>query len=168
MTILTAVLLCVCAQEKMDNPQYTYWKSFKPGAWVKHKMVMETAGRTIVTEMVTTLTEVNPENVLIEVKTTIDMGIRKMEQPVQKKDVPARIDKKEGQGVLSEKDETIVIDEKSYKCRSYEWEQTQNGQAMKSKGYFCADVPGGTIKSEYTSANLPKPMVLTLVAFEKK
>ncbi len=166
--LMTTVLLCLGAQEKMDNPQYTHWKSCKPGSWVKHKMVFEAGGQVMQTEVVSTLIEVTAEKVVVESKTSMDMGGRKMDLPAQKKDVLAQVEKKEGQAPPSEKDEEVTVDGKAYKCRSYEWEQTEKGQAMKGKGWLSADVPGGMVKSEFSSPQLPKPMLMTVVAFEKK
>ena len=168
LTLTAAVVLALSVQEKMENPQYTHWKSCKPGSWVKHKMVMDAGGRVVETESTSTLVEVTPEKVVLDVKTSMDMGGKKMEMPVQKKDVPAQVEKKAGQAPPSEKDEDIVVDGKTYKCRSFEWEQTEKGQAMKGKGYMCPEVPGGMVKSEFSSPQLPKPMQLTLVGFEKK
>lgn len=166
--VAAAVLLCLGTQEKMDNPQYTYWKSCKPGSWVKHKMVMEAQGMKMESETVSTLVEVTPEKVVLEAKTSMNAAGRKMELPSQKQDVPAQVEKKPGQAPPSEKDEEIIVEGKSYKCRSYEFEQTEKGQAMKGKGWMCPDVPGGMVKSEISSPQLPKPMQLLLVAFEKK
>jgi hypothetical protein len=166
--IAAAVLLGLGAQEQMDNPQYAHWKAFKPGSWVKHKMVMDAGGRQVTTETTTTLVEVTPEKVVVEAKTSMDMGGQKMDLPSQKKDVLARIEKKEGQAPPSEKDEDVAVDGKTYKCRAYAWEQTEKGQTMKGKGWMCADVPGGMVKSEIHSPQLPKPMLMTLVGFEKK
>jgi hypothetical protein len=170
-TLTAAVLLSVFtpgAQEMIDNPQYTHWKSCKPGSWVKHKMVMEAGGRVMETEIVSTLVEATADKVVLESKTVMDMGGRKMEMPAQKKDVLPKVEKKEGQGPPSEKDEDVTLDGKTYKCRAYAWEQTDKGNAMKGRGWLCADVPGGLVKSEFSSPQIAKPMVMTLLSFEKK
>jgi cardiolipin synthase len=44
-------------------------------------MDVENAGRSIAIERVPTLTDVDPENGLLEIKTTMDLGVRKMDQP---------------------------------------------------------------------------------------
>jgi len=167
MMLAIATLLTLAAQEKVDNPQYDAWKSCKPGSWVKHKMVMDAGGRMIETEMTSTLLEINPDKAVLEMKTVMNMGGQKMDVPVQKKDVEAKMEKKEGT-TFSEKVEEITVDGKAYKCRAYTFEQVEKGQAMKVTGWLCADVPGGMVKSEIQSAQLPKPMQLTIVGFEKK
>ena len=168
LTLSAALVLCLSAQEMMDNPQYEHWKSCKPGSWVKQKMVMDTGGRVVKTVVVSTLVEVTPEKVILESKTSMDIGGKKMEMPVQKKDVLAKVEKKPGQAPPSEKEEDITVDGKTYKCRSFEWEQTEKGQSMKGKGWMSPEIPGGMVKSEFTSPSLPKPMIMTLAGFEKK
>jgi hypothetical protein len=166
---IAALLLAVGAQEKIDNPQYALWKSFKPGSWVKHKMVMDAGGRVVETEATSTLVEVTPDKVVLEHKTVMNMAGRKMEMPANKMEVPSKIEKKEGQKAPSEKEEDVTVDGKTYKCKSMEWEQTADkGQPMKGKGWVCTDVPGGVVKSEMSTPQLPKPMQMTLLSFEKK
>ena len=167
MSAIAATLLTLAAQEKIDNPQYDAWKSCKPGSWVKHQMVMDAGGRVIETESTSPHVEVTTEKVVLEMKTVMNMGGQKMDVPAQKKDVEAKVEKKEGQS-MSEKVEEITVDGKAYKCRAYLWEQTEKGQTMKGTGWMCADVPGGIVKSEIQSPQLPKPMQLTVVSFEKK
>lgn len=166
--VAAAVLACLAPQEMIDNPQYAHWKSFKPGTWVKHKMVMDAGGQVMNAETTSTLLEVTPEKVVLETKMAMDMGGRKMDMPGGKKDVPAKIEKKPGQAPPSEKEEDVVLDGKTYKCRAWEWEQTDKGTTAKAKGWLCAEVPGGMVKSEVSSPQMPKPMTLTLAGFEKK
>jgi hypothetical protein len=168
MILLAAVLACLSPQETIDNPQYAHWKSFKPGTWVKHKMVMEAGGQTMRSEMTATLVEVTAEKVVIETAMAMDMGGRKMQMPGMKQDVPARIEKKPGQTPPSEKEEDVVVEGKTYKCRAWEWEQTEKGTTSKAKGWISAEVPGGMVKSEVNSPQMPSPMTLTLAGFEKK
>ena len=86
------ILAATAAQEMIDHPQYAHWKSCKPGSWVKHKMVMDAGGRVIETERLATLVEVTAEKAVLEVKTTMNMGGRKMDMPSQKEEVAAQID----------------------------------------------------------------------------
>jgi predicted outer membrane lipoprotein len=167
MTLAFAVLTALAAQEQVDNPQYGLWKGFKLGSWVKHKMVMDAGGRIVETEVTATLVESTAEKVVLESKTVMNFGGQRMEMQPTKKDVLAKM-KKEGQGAVSEKDEDVTIEGKTYKCRAMAWEHTEKGQTMKGTAFVCTDVPGGMVKSEMNSAQLPKPIVLTLLAFEKK
>jgi hypothetical protein len=164
------VLASLGVQEKIDNPQYALWKNFKPGTWVKHKMQMDANGQQMEMEMTTTLLEVNPDKVVTEVKSIMNMAGQKMDLPATKKDIEAKMEKKPDQKapVISEKEEDVTVEGKTYKCKSMEWEQAEKGQAMKGKGYVCNDVPGGVVKSEFSSPQLAKPMTLTLMGFEKK
>jgi hypothetical protein len=166
--LAAAVLLCALPQEKIDNPEYANWKAFKPGTWVKHKMAMDVGGQMMETETQATLVEVTAEKVVLENKTSVIAGGRRMDLPGSKREVPAKIEKKEGQKAPSDKEEEVTVDGKTYTCRAAEWEQTEKGQTMKSKGWICADVPGGVVKAEVSSPQLPKPMQLVLAGFEKK
>ena len=131
-------------------------------------MVMDAGGRMMESEVVTTLLEVTPEKVVVEGKTSMNFGGRKMEMPGQKRDIAAKVEKKDGQAPPTEKDEEITIDGKTYACRQYAWEQEEKGQLMKGKGWMCADVPGGMVKTELQSPQIPKPILMTLAGFEKK
>jgi hypothetical protein len=166
---LIAALACLAPQELIDNPQFAHWKSFKPGTWVKHSMLMDARGMQVKSETTTTLLEVTAEKVVLETRVAMDMGGRKMDMPPAKKDVPAKVEKKPGQAPPSEKEEDVVVDGKTYKCRQWEWEQAERGgSAAKAKGWICADVPGGMVKSEVSSPQMPTPVQVTLAGFEKK
>ncbi len=167
-SIAAAILLSLGAQEKMDNPQYTHWKSCKPGSWVKHKMVMDAGGRAVETELTSTLVEVSADKVVLDSKMVMDMDGRKMEMPAPRKEVPAMIEKKEGQAPPSEKEEEVAVNGKTYKCRTWEWTSLERGQPVKAKGWLCPEIPGGLVKSEFGSPQMPKPMTMTLIGFEKK
>ena len=145
------------------------WKNFKPGSWVKHKMLMDAGGQQVESELTTTLIEVTPEKVVIENKSVMNMAGRKFENPANKTEVLAKMEKKDlKEPKISEKEEELTIEGKTYKCKAMEWEQATPGQTMKGKGWMSTDVPGGMVKSEMSSPQLPKPMQLTIVSYEKK
>lgn len=173
MRIVTAAALLglfTAQEEKVENPQYKGWASFKPGSWVKHKMEMEgPGGQKMEMETTATLVEVTPEKLVIDRKQTMTAGGRTMELPAKKEEVLARVEKgKAGSVKISEKEEEITVAGKTLKCKLAEMEMEQNNQKMQGKSWLHPDIPGGMAQGEFTSAQLPKPMKMVATGWEKK
>ena len=169
---LSAVALLVlplAQEEKVENPQYKIWASFKTGSWVKHKMEMDQGGQKIEMEVTATLGEVTPEKLIIDRKQTMTMGGRTMDLPAQKQEVEAKVTKeKAGNVKFTEKEEEITVAGKTLKCKLAEMEMDTGGKKMQGKTWFHPDIPGGMAQGEFTAAELPKPMKMVATAWEKK
>lgn len=160
-------LAALLAQEK-DNPQFEAWKSFKPGSWVKHQMKMNAGGQEMESETTTTLLEQSGDKIVVEVKNKMKVGGQTMEMPVQKQEItPAPDPAKQGE-IKKEGEEEVEVGGKKYKCTVYTSQVAQGGQTMKGKFWISKDVPGGMVKGEFSGEQLPEPMKLTLMEFEKK
>ena len=160
-------LAALLAQEK-DNPQFEAWKNFKPGSWVKHQMKMETGGQQIESETTTTLLEQTAEKIVVEVKNKMKVGGQTMEMPAQKQEITPAPDKAKQGEIKKEGDEEVQLNGKTYKCTVYSSTVTEGGQNMKGKFWISKDVPGGMVKGEFSGEQMPQPMKLTLMEFEKK
>jgi hypothetical protein len=161
--------MSLAQDEKIENPQYKIWSQFKAGSWVKHKMEMEQGGQKVEMEVTATLLEVKPESLTIERKQTMNMGGRVMELPVQKQQVDAKVTKeKAGNVKFTETEEEITVADKKLKCKLADMDIDSGGKKMKGKTWFHPDIPGGMAQGEFTAAELPKPMKMVAVAWEKK
>lgn len=159
----------LCAQEeKVENPQYKAWASFKAGSWVKHKMVMDAGGRAMEIETTATLLEVTPEKLILEQKQKMDVGGRTMELPAKREEVAAKVEKGKCKIKVTEKQEELTVAGKTLKCTLWETEMEQGGDTMQGKSWVSPEIPGGTAQGEFSSPKLPKPMKLTATGWEKK
>ncbi len=165
-----AVLALSFVQEKVENPQYKAWASFKPGSWVKHKMEMEgPGGQKMEMEVTATLTEVTPEKLVLDRKQTMTVGGRTMDLPGKKEEVEAKVEKgKAGTVKITEKEEEITVAGKKLTCKLAEMEMEQNNQKMTGKSWIHPDIPGGMAQGEFSSPQLPKPMKMVATGWEKK
>lgn len=161
------VLAALLGQEK-DNPQFEAWKGFKPGSWVKHAMKMNAGGQEIQSETTTTLLEQSAEKIVIEVKNKMKVGGQEIETPAQKQEITPAQDKEKTGDFKKEGEEEVEAAGKKYKTTLYTTEQSQGGQKMKGKIWISKDVPGGMVKGEFSGEQLPEPMKITLMEFEKK
>lgn len=151
-----------------ENPQFESWKSFKPGSWVKHRMKMNAGGQEIESETTTTLLEQTAEKIVLEVKNKMTMGGQTMELPAQKQEVTPTADKAKQGDIKKVGDEKVEAAGKTYACTVYTTEVTESGQKMNGKLWISKDVPGGMVKGEFSGAQMPEPMRMTLLEFEKK
>src|SRR5438046_402371 len=94
-----AILLASCsiglicsAVRAEDNPAYTTWAKYKPGTSVTIAMSSDMAGQTSKSETKSTLAEVTPDKVVIEVATSMEAGGQKMDMPAQKMDIPKKME----------------------------------------------------------------------------
>jgi hypothetical protein len=156
-------------QDKVENPQYKAWASFKPGSWVKHKTEMEgPGGQKVEMEMTATLVEVTPEKLVLDRKQTMTFGGRTMDLPVRKEEVEAKVDPAKTKIKQTEKEEEVTVAGKTLKCRVWESEMEQNGQKMTGTAWISPEIPGGMAQGEFSSPQAPKPMKMTAAAWEKK
>jgi len=162
------VMLAAVLAQDSDNPQFEAWKGFKPGSWVKHQMKMETGGQQIESETTTTLLEQTADKIVIEVKNKMKVAGQEIDSPAQKQEITPKADKEKMGDFKKEGDEEVEAGGKKYKTTLYTTEQTQGGQKMKGKIWISKDVPGGMVKGEFAGEQLPQPMRMTLVEFEKK
>ena len=160
--------------EEIDNPEFKSWSQFGPGTSVTVKMVNETHKMEMVTT--TTLKSKSAKELVLEAKTTMVVAGNKIEQPAQKRTVPAKMKKFEVKPEDKEKapkpktgKEKVKAGGKEYDCKWTETTIEMQGTKTVSKVWTCDDVPGGLVKMTSNSTGKSKmKMTQTLVNFEKK
>ena len=170
---IAAVVVCtsIFAADLVDNPRYQAWAKYKAGTNVKMDMTTAAGGQNMKSALTTTLKEVTPEKVVLEMKTNMAMpgmapieNVMTMTEPA--KIEPAKIkptdpEKIPNCKVISKGTEDVKIGDKSYKCDWYEVEMEQQGMKITSKWWSCNDLPDKMIKNDTKMAVGNTSMVLT-------
>jgi hypothetical protein len=156
------------AQDMVDNPQYKQWAAFKPGTTSKlqSQSVMTAGGQDVTTKAVitSTLKEVTPEKVVIEVAVDMDSNGTKTSIPARKMDIPAKVAKAATQpasapGITTTKkgegDEEIMVAGKKYKAHWVQYLVASDQMESTSKTWTSDEIPGGILKSV---TEMTKPM----------
>lgn len=155
--LVVSLALPVSARaEQVENPEYKMWSGFKPGSSVTMKMVSEAAGNTTEMEMTHTLVEVNGDKAVVETKTKMVVAGNTMDMPAQKRDIPAKVDKVEGQEPekkpeVKESKESIEVGGQKVDCKKTETTSEANGMTMHATVWMCEQIPGHMAKMESTS-----------------
>lgn len=142
---VAALAPAALAAEKIDDPGYTYWSKFKPGAFAVIQTETDVSGQKMVMRMTTTLRDVTPEAITVDVTTETTSGATKMAPRTSKRVVPAKRDKP-ADSVIGESREDVTVGDKKYACRL----MTETRQTMHIKTWMCEKVPGGLVKMEMT------------------
>ena len=161
--VKTAVLvvvgmLCGMLRQDVDNPEYKHWAKFKKGATATSKSETDMGSMKTEGEMTVTLVELGAEKAVVETKmTSIVMG-NKTEMPAQKRDVPAKVKKVEGDPAkkpeCKEGDEEIDVAGKKIKCHWVETVTETAGQKTTTKMWTSDEIPGTVAKMEMTNAQM--------------
>jgi len=133
-----------------NNPNYSAWSAFKPGAWVIQKLNNETCLRRLV--------EVTPESVTVERIPLREVpwwegssGFR--ETYAAKPDADALKNAPKPRST-KEGDETVSVKGKSLRCH---WTESEWDAGSSSRAWTCREVPGGYVKSRWkTVEQTPK------------
>lgn len=135
----------------IDNPEYKHWSAFKPGAFVKFKMVSEASGTKTELEQTVKLVDVSPAKAVVE--TVMIMGGNTL--PAQKRDVPAKLksapvaDAKTAKATKpTEGSEDLDVGGKKVKTNWVESTVETGGNKTIAKVWQAKGVPGGTVKME--------------------
>lgn len=136
--------------EKIDNPMYGYWSNFKPGSVLKTTTESIAAGQKTTMDIVSTLLEVTPDKLTIEMKTDGHAGDTKLKQRIRKQDVPAKIDQPAGANAIKHSTETITVAGKTYPCQVSE----ETRDTLMIKTWTNDQIPGGVVKAEMHSEGL--------------
>jgi len=128
---------------KADNPDYTAWASFKPGATSTKRSEEMVDGKVVrASEMTYTLKSADAETVVIEQVTTGQKGTRTIKR-TDWSGAPPSNERTEG-------DEEIEVLGRKLKCHWIQIIGKRPESSMAFKFYTSAEVPGGTVKSDMT------------------
>lgn len=177
-TLLVLVLLGAVAAparaEKIDNPEYASWKSFKVGAAVTIEHVSKMAGAE--TRMVTTKTlkELTDKKAVVRSQTTLYVMGNEMKQPAQDEEIPAQLDipgmpaGTPNPDVEMEKgEETLTVGGKQVDCTWVKTTMKAAGSTVVAKLWNSDAVPGGMVKMESTSSGAVSSVTtMTVTSFK--
>jgi hypothetical protein len=171
---IAAVAVCtsILAADLVDNPRYQAWARYKAGTNVKMDMATAAGGQNMKSVVTTTLKEVTPEKLVLEMKTTMTVpGMAEPMDNVMTMTEPAKIEKEKIKPtnpeqmpnckVLGKGTEDVKIGDKTYKCEWYEVEVEQQGMKISSKYWTCKDLPDKMIKNDTKMAMGNTTMILT-------
>ena len=155
--------------QKVDSPIYKHWAKFKPGAFSVAKTQRASKGVKAEFTVTTTLKEITPERVVVELQIVTVGSDEKMEMLPKKQAYPAMIekdearkmeamehpkkgDKVEGAEVLdvTQGEEEIKVGEQKIKCRLLETKSKQGEQTVSTKTWTSDQVPGQVVKTVVT------------------
>jgi hypothetical protein len=136
--------------EQIYNPMYGYWSNFKPGSVLKTTTDSVAAGQKTTMDIVSTLLEVTPDKITVEMQTDVTAGDKKLKQRTRKQDVPAKIDQPAGAGAIKHSTEAISVAGKTYTCQVSE----ETRDTLTVKTWTSDQIPGGVVKAEMHSEGL--------------
>jgi len=165
-----AVCTSVFAADLVDNPRYREWAKYKPGTLVKMDVATAAGGQNMKSAMTTTLKEVTPEKVVLEMKTGMVIPGMAPQENVMSMVEPAKIEKAKIKHtnpelmpnckILNKGTEDVKIGDRTYKCKWYEMEMEQQGMKFASKCWTCDEIPDKLVKNEIKMAMGNTSMVL--------
>jgi hypothetical protein len=153
----------LAAAEQIDDPAYVHWAKFKPGSVAKTTTESNLGGQKMTIQMTTTLIEVVPEKITVEIKTEVEAGGTKLPSTTKKTAIAAKRAKpaKEPQSV-KEGTEDVTVGGKTYACHySEEMHDTQ-----RIKSWMSDEIPGGVVKFELSDGE--STMKTNLVEYSVK
>ena len=174
------MLVCATARAE-DNPAYTQWAKYKPGTSTTIAMTSDAGGQTSKMETKSTLAEVTPDKVVIDVVTSMVAAGQKMDMPAQKMEIKKVMDPTPPMDPETQKqvdaakansktsDESVTVAAGTFKTKCTETTADMNGMKTTSKVWTSDEVPGGMIKMEATTDGAMKSKTTSeLKAFDKK
>lgn len=177
--ILLAGTRIARAEDLVDNPQYASWAKLKPGSSITLTTDTAAMGQQVKTEMVQKLSELTPDQAVIEVVMSVEAMGTKQARPPQKVSIKAKVPKDQAdrtrlpEGMKGESkelpDETVDAMGKSYTCKVTEFSGVISGMNAKGKIWRNDDVPGQVVKSQVTTEGaMASTSTTTLSAMDVK
>jgi len=166
-SLLAVVVALLGMSQDVENPQFKYWTSCKPGSWVKMKMEMASAGKKIESETTHKLLELKDDVAVVEITGKSKVGEQEFALPTQKQEIKAK-EPADKIKITSEGDEEIEVAGKKLKCHWFEYSGKQGEKDSKGKAWMSKEIPGGMAKIEVGGPDAAKPIVMVAVEWEKK
>jgi hypothetical protein len=165
--LFAATLALLGTNQDVENPQFKYWSSCKPGSWVKMRMEMDNGGSKIESETKHTLLELKDGVAVIEITGKSKMGAKEFTLPVQKQEIKAK-EPPDKVKIDKEGDEEIEVAGKKMKCHWYEFTNKAGEKETKNKAWMSMDIPGGMARGDMITGGAGKAILMTALEWEKK
>jgi hypothetical protein len=150
------------ADDKVDSPIYKHWARFRPGAFSVVKTQRKAKDVKAETTVTTTLIEVTPEKVVVELQVATVGGDEKIEMLPKKQTYPAKIEKDEARKMEDPKkgdkvedaevldvkqgEEEIKVGDKKINCKWLQTKCKQGDQTTTTEAWTSDEVPGQVVK----------------------
>jgi hypothetical protein len=158
--------------EMVDNPEFTSWAKFKVGTAVTYSRQMSMGGDQRTMDTTSTLTEVTPDHVTLENKTTMSVNGTVQNIPAQTRTINAKVAKgsrpdepHDGDAKPETGTEDIQAAGKTFSCKWMKITRSEKGTTVTMKFWRSDDVPGGLVKMDLTGS---ATMTTTLTALDVK
>lgn len=160
--------------EPVENPEYTNWAQFKPGAMSKWQMTMDQGGQQIQSTIVSRLQSLEDDQAVIVMEVSMQAMGQNMTMPPQERTVQARIDPSEIDPALQQYNnpdvekgaETLTVNGKQVETEWFAFDTEQEGTKATGKAWVSKDVPGFLVKMEgKTEGDHPGTQKMELVEF---
>ncbi|HLY11386.1 MAG TPA: hypothetical protein VKW04_18935 [Planctomycetota bacterium] len=158
------VLLAVLSPTGRENPEYTWWSSFNPGAWAKIRMEGIIEDRPFTLEQTQTLVAVSPEKVQVSRRGTLQIGGALLPGTKERDEVAREDDL--ALTITAEGDETIVA--AGIPLQSHRIEGTDPRTKARVKFWIVKDVPGGVVRGELCPEGSTSVTTITLVSWGRR
>lgn len=159
--LLTFGLISFAQDDEMvDNPKYTFWAKFKPGATASLREVTKYSGPEKenypggVDEKIVTyrLVNVNKDRAVVLTTVTEEEFLGTVESAPTRLTYPAKVKKANLEAVMKEfgvkgaKDESVMVGKEEIKCKVLAGTYKKGGATVDYKFYYSDAVPGGIVK----------------------
>lgn len=162
---LTAMVLAVMslgvvvpavASEKVENPEYGQWASFKPGSFNTIAMTATVQGQTMQMRMTVTLKEVAEDKVVVTKQMVMMHEGQEMAMPAEEDTIERMVTKDEldpdAAAMLdpeAEKgEEKLTFAGSEHECTWYAFDGDMDGTQASGKVWMCPKVPGHAVKMD--------------------
>jgi hypothetical protein len=145
-SLWAASLLGAFGQDKVVNPEYTAWASYRAGTTVLMSQRDLESGVAIEAEILYTLVQITDQKVVLEVKATRYSGDLKTELPAEKLEIHGLIPKDYLTAPTQEGVEEILAGGRKLMCR---WREIDSA-GMRVRTWTAPDVPGGRVRRQIT------------------
>jgi len=161
--VLFALPAAAAAQPPVENPEFLTWARFKPGTTMVTKVTNKESGTESVIRTTTTLAIIGSDKLVLEVKTTRNVGGMGFDQPPTTRDVPRTVPLPPGltpkeflagdgmpAGTVEKGTESVRVGMTEYPSRWYKFKKLVGEFEVEGKTWVSDEVPGGVVKSETT------------------
>lgn len=135
-------------QDLVDNPEFLRWASFRPGAWVAHRLLSSRSGGVKEGEAVVRLLEKKADRILIHQKIALDLKDSATSSE-DSREVATKVDREQSLEHLckkvSEAVEELEVAGRKLRCTRLEL-LDPDGATIRM--WICPEIPGGVVKME--------------------
>ncbi|MBI5724990.1 MAG: hypothetical protein HZA50_13600 [Planctomycetes bacterium] len=135
------------ADQKVENPQYRMWSSFKPGSSVRWVSTDSQGKTAFAGEATMTLKKVTAESVIVEMRMSMTLAGGTTTAPSQEIEIAARVGPELAPKMETLGQEEIQVGEKKMSCKKVQVRKTTADGTITITSWLSDELPGGLAKS---------------------